>query len=285
MIATWQNTGATGAAATVLGQGGAALDAVEAGARFVEADPQDMSVGYGGRPDRDGRVTLDACIMDHEGRAGSVTCLEHIMHPVSVARRVMEVTPHVMLTGSGALQFALEQGFQRADLLTPKARREWEAWLEHQQYRPEVNVERHDTIGLLALDPQGRLAGACTTSGMAFKMHGRVGDSPIIGAGLYVDGEAGAACATGLGEYVMTTLGSFLIVELMRQGRSPQEACREAIERLVKKIHPDRHDPYQVGFIALNPKGEWGAYSVQPGFACTLQQEDTPQVIEAASHV
>lgn len=281
VLATWTNREAVAAAAGIIDSKGTALDAVEAGVRVAEANPEDMSVGYGGRPDRDGRVTLDACIMDHAGNAGSVACVEDIMHPVSVARKVMEKTPHVMLVGEGAARFALENGFERTDLLTPEARRQWEVWRKTEEYRPEVNIERHDTIGMLALDAEGRLAGACTTSGMAYKMHGRVGDSPIIGAGLFVDGEVGGACATGLGEYVMKTLGSFLIVELMRQGWSPGDACRETVRRLVDKYPLDPAGPYQVGFIALNAAGEWGGCSVAPGFSCTLQREKQLQTLEA----
>jgi len=202
----------------VLSQGGKSLDAVEQGIMIIEADADNLSVGIGGLPDREGIVTLDACIMDEQGRAGSVTFLQEIMHPISVARLVMEKTPHVMLSGDGALQFALESGFERQNLLTDKAKAAWEEWKRKSQYKPVINIENHDTVGLLALDQAGNLAGGCSTSGLAYKMHGRVGDSPIIGAGLYVDNEVGAAVATGLGELVMRTLSSFLVVELMRNG-------------------------------------------------------------------
>jgi N4-(beta-N-acetylglucosaminyl)-L-asparaginase len=191
----------------ILKNNGRSLDAVEAGVEVCEADPNERSVGYGGRPDRDGRVTLDACIMDELSNIGSVACLEHIKHPISVARAVMEKTPHVMLVGDGALQFALSQGFPKENLLVPDSEREWKEWLKKAEYKPIANIENHDTIGMIALDEHGNLSGACTTSGMAFKMHGRVGDSPIIGAGLYVDNEIGAATATGHGEEVIRISG------------------------------------------------------------------------------
>lgn len=280
VLSTWNSEAANEAAMRALKDGGGALDAVEAGVRVEEANAANMTVGYGGLPDRDGHVTLDACIMDHSGNAGSVTFLEHIMHPVSVARKVMEQTPHVMLSGEGALQFALSQGFEKQNLLTDAARAQWQKWLKEKNYKPEVNIERHDTIGMLAVDAQGRLAGACTTSGLAFKMHGRVGDSPIIGAGLYVDGEIGGAVATGLGEFVMKTLGAFLIVELMRQGRSPQEACEEGIDRIIRKYGQTADSDFQVGYLALNPQGEHGACSIVPGFSYTLFQTEKNKIFE-----
>lgn len=282
VISTWEQPAANAAAQTVLNRGGRALDAVEAGVKVPEADPENMTVGYGGRPDRDGHVTLDACIMDEKGNAGSVTFLEHIMHPISVARAVMEKTPHVMLSGEGALNFALSQGFKKQNLLTPKAEKEWREWVKTAHYKPIVNVERHDTIGMLAIDSQGNISGACTTSGLAYKMRGRVGDSPIIGAGLFVDNEIGGACATGLGELVMRTCGSFLVVELMRQGRTPQQACEEAALRIVKK---QDYKDIQVGFVAVNKKGEYGAYSIQPGFNYTLSTKQKTQVTDAKSYL
>lgn len=204
------------------------MDAVEKGVRLVENDPNERSVGYGGRPDRDGRVTLDACIMDENYNIGSVACLENIKNPISVARAVMEKTPHVMLVGDGALQFAVSQGFKKENILTAESEKEWKEWLKDSKYQPIVNIENHDTIGMIALDAQGNLSGACTTSGMAFKMHGRVGDSPIIGAGLFVDNEVGAATATGHGEEVIRTVGTHLVVELMRQGRNPQQSVQRS---------------------------------------------------------
>ena len=235
VLSTWRfGIEANAAAWEILSKNGRALDAVEAGVKIPEGDPNERSVGYGGRPDRDGKVTLDACIMDEFSNIGSVACLEHIKHPISVARAVMEKTPHVMLVGKGALQFALSQGFKKENLLVEASEKEWKEWLKTSQYKPIANVENHDTIGMIALDANGNLSGACTTSGMAFKMHGRVGDSPIIGAGLYVDNEIGAATATGHGEEVIRITGCHLVVELMRQGLSPQKACEEAVMRIVK---------------------------------------------------
>jgi len=244
------------------------LDAVEAGVKIPEADPKERSVGYGGRPDRDGRVTLDACIMDDFSNIGSVACLEHIVHPISVARAVMEKTPHVMLVGDGALDFALSQGFKKENLLIKESEDEWKEWLKKSEYKPKVNIENHDTIGMVAMDMNGNLSGACTTSGMAFKMHGRVGDSPIIGAGLFVDNEVGAATATGHGEEVIRIAGCHTVVELMRQGFSPEESCKKAVERIILSAK-NRNKPLseiQIGFIAINKKGEHGAYCLQKGF-------------------
>ncbi len=281
VISTWDfGVAANAAAWQVLAPGGSALDAVEVGVRVAEADLVNMTVGKGGYPDRDGHVSLDACIMDEHGNCGSVAALEHIAHPISVARKVMEKTPHVMLVGEGALQFALANGFEQENLLTPAAKAAWEEWLKEKKYEPTINIENqtfaaerlpgneynHDTIGMLALDSKGNLSGACTTSGMAFKMRGRVGDSPIIGAGLYVDNEVGAATSTGVGEEVIRTVGSFLVVELMRQGRSPEEACKEAVERIIRK-KPEVAKTIQVGFLALNKQGEYGAYALQEGFS------------------
>jgi N4-(beta-N-acetylglucosaminyl)-L-asparaginase len=265
VISTWNfGLAANKAAWDVIQNGGRAVEAVEAGTRVPEADPEVNSVGLGGFPDRDGHVTLDACIMDEFGNCGSVCGLEHIVHPVSVAKMVMEKTPHVMLIGEGALKFALDNGFVKENLLTDKSKKAWEEWLKEKKYNPVINFENHDTIGMLALDKHGNLGGACTTSGLAFKMHGRVGDSPIIGAGLFVDNEVGAATSTGLGEYILKVVGSFLVVELMRQGASPEDACKEAVARIVKKYK--NHKDFQVGFLALNKKGETGAYALQKGF-------------------
>jgi N4-(beta-N-acetylglucosaminyl)-L-asparaginase len=265
VIATWNVPNATARAWEILEGGGASLDAVEQGVMVEEADEENQSVGKGGRPDRDGNVTLDACIMDMDGNCGAVVYLQNIVHPVSVARKVMEETPHVMLAGKGAETFAYQQGFKKEVLLTEKSRQEWLAWKETSLYQPVINIENHDTIGMLAIDADGAIAGACTTSGMAYKIGGRVGDSPIIGAGLYVDNEVGGATATGVGEEVVRTVGSFLIVELMRQGKSPQEACEEGVRRIIAK-NKDYRD-FQVGFIAVNKAGETGGYCIQPGFS------------------
>jgi len=282
IIATWKNEKGTKSGWDKMMQTGRALDGVEAGAWVPEADPNETSVGYGGLPDRDGHVTLDACIMDHLGNAGAVTFLEGIMHPISVARAVMEKTPHVMLSGAGALQFALDQGFKKQNLLTPASKKAWEEWKKESKYKPIVHIENHDTIGLLGIGKAGEIAGACSTSGLAYKMHGRVGDSPIIGGAVFCDDEVGGACATGLGEFVMKTLGSFLIVEFMRQGMSPQKACEEAIMRIVNRY---KYQDFQVGYLALNKKGEYGAYSIQKGFNFTITKNGITQVIESASYM
>ncbi len=280
-IATWnQNEAATETAWKIIAEGGRAIDAVEQGVRVPEADPKDQSVGYGGRPDRDGKVTLDACIMDEKGNCGSVCFLQHIKHPISVARKVMEDTPHVILSGEGALQFALSKGFEKENLLTEDSKKEYQEWLKNTEYKPIINIENHDTIGLLAIDEKGDISGACTTSGMAYKLHGRVGDSPIIGAGMFVDNEVGGAVATGVGEAVLKTLGSFLVVELMRQGRTPQEACEEAVNRIAKK---QEFKDIQVGYLAINKAGEYGAYSIQPGFNFALNNEEGAMTQDAKS--
>jgi len=282
VISTWHfGVQANAAAWTVLKANGRALDAVEAGVKVPEADPEERSVGLGGRPDRDGIVTLDACIMDELSNIGSVACLEHIVHPVSVARAVMEKTPHVMLVGEGALQFALSQGFKKENLLTAKSREEWQQWLKTSEYKPKANIENHDTIGMIALDSAGNLSGACTTSGMAYKMHGRVGDSPIIGAGLYVDNEVGAATATGHGEEVIRMAGSHTVVELMRQGLSPEEACKQAVQRILvsAKKRNKPLDDLQIGFIAINKKGEHGAFCLQKGFNYAVYSPQIPNTL------
>jgi isoaspartyl peptidase/L-asparaginase-like protein (Ntn-hydrolase superfamily) len=279
VISTWNHgLPANEAAWVILSKGGNSLDAVEAGVRIPEADPNVITVGFGGIPDSNGKVTLDACIMDEKGRAGSVACLENIKHPISVARLVMEKTPHVMLTGKGALKFALDNGFEKENLLTPQMKKAWKKWKKEKKvFSTKINIENqvlenHDTIGMLAIDKEGRISGACTTSGMGYKMPGRVGDSPIIGAGLFVDGEVGGAAATGSGELVMKTLGSFLVVELMRNGMSPTEACEEAVHRIAKKI--PNYQQHQVGFIALNKSGEYGSYCIQPGFNFAVKTEN-----------
>lgn len=284
VISTWNfGVQANGAAWEILNNNGRALDAVEAGVKVPEADPNERSVGYGGRPDRDGKVTLDACIMDEFANIGSVAALEHIKHPISVARAVMEKTPHVMLVGDGALQFALSQGFKKENLLLEASEKEWKEWLKTSKYKPIANIENHDTIGMIALDSFGNLSGACTTSGMAFKMHGRVGDSPIIGAGLYVDNEIGAATATGHGEEVIRIAGCHLVVELMRQGRSPQQACEEAVSRIVKltKNRNKNLKDIQVGFIALDKQGNYGAYCIQGGFNFAVNDNSGNKLIDS----
>lgn len=280
VISTWNHGFAANEAAwKILSAGGRALDAVEKGVMVSEADPKSNSVGLGGLPDRDGRVTLDACIMNEFGQCGSVACIEHIVHPISVARMVMEKTPHVMLVGEGALTFALNNGFKKENLLTPESEKAWKEWLKTSLYKPIINIENHDTIGMVAIDEKGNLSGSCTTSGLAYKMHGRVGDSPIIGAGLYVDNEVGAACATGLGETVIRQCGSFLVVELMRNGMSPTEACKVAVERIIKQEKNVKD--LQVGFLAINKNGETGSYAIHRGFNYALYDQDGNRMIDS----
>lgn len=265
-----------------LQEGGSALDAVEKSIGIVEADPNITSVGLGGYPDRDGHVTLDACIMDENGNAGSVVFLENILHPISVARRVMEKTPHVILAGSGALQFALEQGFTKENLLTESTKKAYDSWLKESKYVPPIGEKNHDTVGLIVMDKSGNLAGGCSTSGAAWKLRGRVGDSPIIGAGLYVDNEIGAATSTGLGEAVIKVAGSFLIVEAMRNGKSPQAACQMAIERIIKKQPKYKDiDNFLVGFIAINKNGEVGGMSYKKGLQYSLHKDGINKVVDA----
>ena len=268
VVATWDVKNATKKAWEILSTNGNSLDAVEQGCKIEEANEDGQSVGIGGLPDRDGNVTLDACIMDYTGNCGSVVYLKDIKHAISVARLVMEKTPHVMLAGDGAKKYALSMGFNEENLLTEKSKKDWIKWKKEEEYKPIINIENHDTIGMLAMDEKQNISGACTTSGLAYKMQGRVGDSPIIGSGLFIDNEIGGAVATGLGEEVIKTVGSFLIVELMRQGYSPKEACKIAIERIVKKPRSN-YKNFQVGYVAMNKMGQSGSYSIQKGFSMT----------------
>ncbi|OJY91533.1 MAG: glycosylasparaginase [Sphingobacteriales bacterium 40-81] len=297
VVSTWDFGKVANAAAwDVLIKKGRAVDAVEAGVRVPEADPTNQTIGYGGLPDRDGRVTLDACIMDEYYNCGSVMALEHVTHAISVARLVMEKTPHIVLAGDGALQFALANGFKKENLLTPESEKAWKEWLKTSKYEPIMNIENklygkdpmpggpdnHDTIGMIAMDAKGGLGGACTTSGMAFKMHGRVGDSPIIGAGLYVDNEVGAATSSGVGEEVIRIVGAHLVVELMRHGLSPQDACKEAVQRIIKRS-PEKAKKIQVGFVAINKKGQYGAYALQKGFTIAVKSGKEDKVYASKS--
>lgn len=284
ILSTWNHgIPANADAWAKLKETGSLLDAVEAGVRNTELDMENLSVGLQGLPDREGITTLDASIMLGDGSCGSVAFVRQVKHPISLARAVMEKTPHVMLAGEGARQFAIAQGFpMEKEKLSPKAQVEYDKWKVTSQYKPIINVENHDTIGMIGLDASGKLAGSCTTSGLAYKMHGRIGDSPIIGAGLFVDDEVGAATATGLGESIIRICGSFLIVELMRQGRSPQEACEEAVRRLVAKNKNIKD--IQAGFLAINKDGEVGAYAVHPGFNFAQATETGNVLIDAASH-
>ena len=302
VIATWDSGMPVNAAAwKILSANGKSIDAVEAGAMYME-DQINCCVGLGGYPDRDGIVTLDACIMDEHANCGGVAGMEQIKHPIAVARKVMEKTPHVLLVGNGAQQFAIENGFTKESAaLSPEAKDAYEKWLITSEYKPVINIENrkehgpfapaffddgspnHDTMGLVAMDASGDLAGAVTTSGMAFKVHGRVGDSPIIGAGLYVDNEVGAATSSGVGEEVIRICGTHLVVEFMRQGLSPEMACKKAVQRIVHR-DPEKAKTIQVGFIALNKKGEHGAYAIQQGFVYSVKT-NTDNKIYASKHL
>ena len=281
VISTW-NSGlkANAAANNILKNNGSALDAVEKGLNVIESDPENTSVGIGGLPDANGNVTLDACIMDHEFNCGSVSYLQNIENPTSVARKVMEDTPHIMLSGQGAYNFAIKNGFKHKNLLTKMSKMKWEDWKSGNNYKlPAINHENHDTISMITMDHQGNLATGCTTSGWAYKMEGRVGDSPIIGAGVYLDNEIGAACATGLGEAIIKICGSHTIVELMRNGLSPEQACKSAIDR-IKKSNKNLDD-LQVGFIAMNKEGEIGSYSLYSGFNYAYQDIQRSKLVDS----
>ena len=297
IVSTWDFGAAANAAAFAkMSTGGSILDVVEAGARVPEADPRNHSVGLGGYPDRDGHVTLDAIIMDDRGNVGAVAALEDVVHAVSVARKVMEQTPHTFLVGEGARQFALAQGFTKEQLLTDESAAEWRKWLETSRYEPRANIENrneyrqpgsardHDTIGILACDSNGKLAGACTTSGMAFKLRGRVGDSPQCGSGLFVEAGVGAATATGVGEEVTRIAGTARVVASMRAGLPPLAACKEAVEHLVK-LRKDALRDKQVGFLALSATGEVGAFALMPGFTYAVTDTNGQTRVQAAQHL
>lgn len=283
VVSTWNHgIAANKNAWKILSANGKSLDAVEQGVRTTESDMTNRSVGIGGRPDRDGHVTLDACIMDENSKCGAVAYLEGIKHPISVARTIMENTPHIMLAGEGAKQFALDYGFNKVKSPLKEVKKEWKEWKKENKEKfdkPDINNENHDTIGMLALDAEGNLSGACTTSGWGYKLPGRIGDSPIIGAGLFIDNDIGAACATGLGEAVIRIAGSHTVVELMRNGHSPEEACRLAVERIISK-HEDLTG-LQVGFLALNKNGEYGGYSVYNGFNFALTTSKGTDLVDA----
>lgn len=284
-IATWKfGLQTTSKAMELLEKGYSSMDATEAGVKICEADPNERSVGLGGRPDRDGKVTLDACCMDHLGNIGSVAAVENIVHVSSLARAVMEKTPHVMLVSNGALQFAKELGFPEENLLVKQSEKEWRDWRKKSEYKPIINIEDHDTIGQISLDAMGHLAGFCTTSGMSYKMHGRVGDSPIIGAGLYVDGEIGAATATGHGEEVIRTVGSYRVVSEMEKGLSPQMACEGAVRKIFNffKRRKQNFDDTQIGFIAMNKSGDIGSFSLKAGFQFAVcKKGEKPELINS----
>ena len=264
-ISTWKTTEANYKAGSLLDNGTDALNAAVIGVAVEEENPKNTTVGYGGAPDRSGNVTLDACVMNHLGDCGSVVAVENIMNVARLAKDVMEKTPHVMLAGKGAEEFAISEGYKKIDLLTETSKKDWEKWLENEEYKPIINIENHDTIGMLCLDKNNNMSGACTTSGLAYKMKGRIGDSPIIGSGLFIDNKIGGAVATGLGEEVVKTVGSYLVVELMRQGKSPQEACKTAVKRIVSSN--SQENKFQVAYIAMNKSGEVGSFSIEPGFS------------------
>jgi N4-(beta-N-acetylglucosaminyl)-L-asparaginase len=276
VIATWPfGLPAVRAAWRVLGGGGAALEAAVEAATSCEDDESVDSVGYGGLSDASGEVTLDASVMDHRARCGSVACLRRIRHAAKVARAVMERTPHVMLAGDAATAFALAHGFPEDNLLSPRAAEAYARWRAEREgapsagpapstvAQPRVNDppdHSHDTIGILAVDSSGVPGGACTTSGRAFKLPGRVGDSPIIGAGLYVDGKVGAATATGVGEEVIRVCGSFAAVDLMRRGAEPAEALAEVLRR-VEATRAGRD--VDVSLLALRNDGAWAGMTLR----------------------
>ncbi len=263
-ICTWGFSKASAKAGEELSKGAKALDAAIAGVAVEEENIKNTTVGKGGAPDREGNVTLDACVMDSKGDCGAVLCVENITNVAALAKKVMEDTPHVILAAQGAEEFAYSNGFKKENLLTEASKKNWEKWKESPEYKPIINIENHDTIGMLCIDKHGDIAGACTTSGLSYKMKGRVGDSPIIGSGLFIDNEIGGAVATGMGEEVLKTVGSFLIVELMRNGKSPQEACEEAVKRIVTKN--DAYKDFQIAYIAMDKLGNIGAYCIHEGF-------------------
>ena len=263
-ISTWKTTEANLKAGLLLDKGIDGLTAAVEGVAVEEENPKNTTVGFGGAPDRTGKVTLDACVMNHLGDWGAVVAVENIVNVARLAKDVMEKTPHVMLAGKGAHDFAISEGYKQTDLLTEKSKEDWKKWLESEEYKPIINIENHDTIGMLCLDKNNNISGACTTSGLAYKMRGRVGDSPIIGSGLFIDNKIGGAVATGLGEEVLKTVGSFLVVELMRQGKTPQEACEAAVKRIVSSN--SQENKFQVAYIAINKNGDVGSYSIEPGF-------------------
>ena len=281
-ISTWKTTEANLKAGLLLDKGVDGLTAAVEGVAVEEENPKNTTVGFGGAPDRTGKVTLDACVMNHLGDCGAVVAVENIVNVARLAKDVMEKTPHVMLAGKGAQDFAISEGYKQTDLLTEKSKEDWKKWLESEEYKPIINIENHDTIGMLCLDKNNNISGACTTSGLAYKMRGRVGDSPIIGSGLFIDNKIGGAVATGLGEEVVKTVGSFLVVELMRQGKSPQEACETAVKRIVSSN--SQENKFQVAYIAMNKDGEVGSYSIEPGFTYMdyFKGENKEKITESA---
>ena len=293
MISTWDDgKKVNNEAWQIINKGGTILDAIERGCNWIE-DEINCCVGLGGNPDREGIVTLDASIMAGNGDCGSVAFVERVRHPISLARMVMERTPHVLMVGAGAQQFAVEQGITlEPNELSEQAKNTYEKWLIESKYQPNPNVENsvpkilpdgsrnHDTMASIGIDQDGKVGGGVTTSGMGFKMRGRVGDSPIIGAGLYADQEVGAATSSGVGEEVIRSVGSFLVVELMRQGLSPEEACKKTVERIVDRLGPNTSD-IQVGFVACDTKGNYGAYSILKGFTYAVKTNTLDTIIKS----
>ena len=299
MISTWdEGRNVNNAAWNILSDNGRALDAIEKGGRYVE-EKISCCVGLGGNPDRDGIVTLDACIMDEHANCGAVAGLEQIKHPISVARKLMETTPHVLLVGNGAQQFAMENGFEKEPaVLSEDAKKAYKEWLQKNEYKPLINIENkknngpftpnffedgsanHDTMGMIAMDAKGNLSGGVTTSGMAFKIHGRVGDSAIIGAGLFVDNEVGAATSSGVGEEVIRICGTHLIIEFMRNGLNPEKACKKAIERIIRH-NPTKVKALQVGFVAVNKQGQYGAYAIRKGFVFAIKSNIEDKIYQS----
>ncbi|MBU2018354.1 MAG: N(4)-(beta-N-acetylglucosaminyl)-L-asparaginase [Bacteroidetes bacterium] len=284
VLSTWSHgLEANKGAWSVLENKGSSLDAVMKGAMVTESDRSNRSVGISGMPDRTGHVTLDACIMDSEGRSGAVGFVEGFEHPIQIAREVMEQTPHAMLVGKGAEIFAKQLGFKKLKSPISEVKKEYKEWIKKNPelvVKPIINHENHDTIGILAMDSEGKISGSCTTSGWAYKMPGRLGDSPIIGAGLFIDNEVGGAVATGLGEAIIRIAGSHTVVECMRNGMSPEEACKEAVNRIIRK-NKDLTG-LQCGFIALDKDGNYGAYSVYNGFNIAVKSIDKEELIDSA---
>jgi isoaspartyl peptidase/L-asparaginase-like protein (Ntn-hydrolase superfamily) len=277
VVATWTfGLACVRAGVDALITGGTALDAVEQAAWVAETDPAVHSVGYGGSPNRAGIVQVDAAVMWGPGfRAGSVAALEGILHPVSVARRVMEIGEHVMLVGEGARAFALGEGFAPTELLTSEARQRWEVWSRERTAAPG-----HDTVGVVALDREGNLAASCSTSGIAFKQPGRVGDSPILGSGLYVDNEVGAVAATGRGEDIMRHCASFAAVAEMAAGRTPEEACLAVLRGMA------RRDPkgtgIEVALVAVDRQGRAAGVGMRRGFPYAFGTADRVESAQGA---
>ena len=306
VVSTWDaGITANNGAWPILQKNGKAIDAVEAAGRASE-DEASCCVGLAALPDRDGRVTLDSSIMDEKGNVGAVSFLERIKHPVTVARMVMEKTPHVLLSGEGAQRFALDNGMKlESDMLSPESEKEYKEWLKKSEYKPWADPAftpsgrvsqfspyyfddgrpNHDTMATMALDSRNDLSGMVTTSGLAFKMHGRVGDSPIIGAGLFVDNEIGAAVSSGVGEEVIRICGTHTVVEQMRFGKSPEQACMEAVRRIIKH-NPEKAKEIQVGFVAISKKGEIGAFAIAKDFTYTVTNAEYPKgkVFNSKSH-